>query len=459
VLSSFKTTYSTLAPKRKLGLFLAMGVLLLLTAAAIWWALAPRQALLFGELKQADAAEVSAALDEWKIPHSYTADGSGILVEQGQVHPLRMRLVSAGVPKGGHVGFELFDTNEFGVTEFAQRINYQRALQGEIERTIATIPGVEAVRVHLSIRRPGVFLAEDSQSKASVAVSLVPGATLTAKQVSGIRDLVASAVDGLMPDAVVVVGPTGLQLAGGINDAAGGAQGDLARQLGADYERDIRKILEAQPSTAGASISVNVALNFDKVRTVSERTLVAPGQDHGTVVRRSSSSDRVPEGGSGAVLNEQVEYAHGTEKQEITRATGRVERVSVAIALRQPLSDIEQQHLQRLVMAAIGGDAARGDVVEIGVGSTATPSQPPGQPALAARNTDRPAFGARGVTSAWQAAPMIWLVVAVVLSLFVGVLIGKAVTRSRSKRLSREQSEQAAQQIRAWLMGPAHERV
>ncbi|WIX26725.1 flagellar M-ring protein FliF C-terminal domain-containing protein [Xanthomonas arboricola pv. corylina] len=353
----------------------------------------------------------------------------------------------------------MFDTNEFGVTEFAQRINYQRALQGEIERTIATIPGVEAVRVHLSIRRPGVFLAEDSQSKASVAVSLVPGATLTAKQVSGIRDLVASAVDGLMPDAVVVVGPTGLQLAGGVNDAAGGAQGDLARQLGADYERDIRKILEAQPSTAGASISVNVALNFDKVRTISERTLVAPGQDHGTVVRRSSSSDRAPEGGSGAVLNEQVEYAHGTEKQEITRATGRVERVSVAIALRQPLSDIEQQHLQRLVMAAIGGDASRGDVVEIGVGSTAISSQPPGQSALAARITDRPAVGARGVTSAWQAAPMIWLVVAVVLSLFVGVLIGKAVTRSRSKRLSREQSEQAAQQIRAWLMGPAHERV
>ncbi|WOB51876.1 flagellar basal-body MS-ring/collar protein FliF [Xanthomonas hydrangeae] len=444
---------------RKLGLFIAVGVLLLLTAAAIWWVLTPREALLFGELKQADAAEVSAALDEWKIPHSYTADGSGILVEQAQVHPLRMRLVSAGVPKGGHVGFELFDTNEFGVTEFAQRINYQRALQGEIERTIATIPGVETVRVHLSIRRPGVFLAEDSQSKASVAVSLVPGATLTAKQVSGIRDLVASAVDGLAPDAVVVVGPTGLQLAGGANDAAGGAQGDLARQLGADYERDIRKILEAQPSTAGASISVNVALNFDKVRTTSERTLVAPGQDHGTVVRRSSSSDRAPEGGSGAVLNEQVEYAHGTEKQEITRATGRVERVSVAIALHQPLTDIEQQHLQRLVMAAIGGDAARGDVVEIGVGSTALPSQPLGQPALAARNADRPVVGGRSVIPAWHAGPMIWLWAAVVISLIVGLLIGKAMKRSRSKCLSQEQSEQAAQQIRTWLLGSAHERV
>ncbi|MCS3809897.1 flagellar basal-body MS-ring/collar protein FliF [Xanthomonas sp. 4461] len=457
MLSSLKTTYSALTPARRVGLLAAVGILLLLTAATIWWVLAPRQALLFGELKQADAAEVSAALDEWKIPHSYTADGSGILVEQAQVHPLRMRLVSAGVPKGGHVGFELFDTNEFGVTEFAQRINYQRALQGEIERTIATIPGVEAVRVHLSIRRPGVFLAEDSQSKASVAVSLVPGAALTAKQVSGIRDLVASAVDGLAPEAVVVVGPTGMQLAAGANEAAGGVQGDLARQLGADYERDIRKILEAQPSTAGASISVNVALNFDKVRTTSERTLVAPGQDHGTLVRRSSSSDRATDAGSGAVLNEQVEYAHGTEKQEITRATGRVERISVAIALRQPLTEVEQQRLQRLVMAAIGGDAARGDVVEIGVGAAALPSRQTVQPTLAARTPERPVAGG-GIASTWPASLLIWLLVALALGLIAGLSIGRAVTRARNKRLSREQSEQAAQQIRNWLLGPAHER-
>ncbi|MFC0156274.1 flagellar basal-body MS-ring/collar protein FliF [Xanthomonas dyei] len=459
MLSSFKTTYSAMPPTRRVGLFVAAGILLLLTAAAIWWALAPRQAVLFGQLKQADAAEVSAALDEWKVPHSYTPDGSAILVEQGQVHPLRMRLVSAGIPKGGHVGFELFDTNEFGVTEFAQRINYQRALQGEIERTIATIPGVEAVRVHLSIRRPGVFLAEDSQSKASVAVSLVPGATLTAKQVSGIRDLVASAVDGLAPDAVVVVGPTGLQLGGGANDAASGTQGDLARQLGADYERDIRKILEAQSSTAGASISVNVALNFDKVRTTSERTLVAPGQDHGTVVRRSTSSDRTADGGNGAVLNEQVEYAHGTEKQEVTRATGRVERISVAISVRQPLTDIEQQRLQRLVMAAIGGDAARGDVVEIGVGAPSLAGQPANRPTSAVRDTDRSVITTSDAVSVWQSGLLTWLLAAIFISLTVGLLIGRAIARSRGKRLSREQSEQAAQHIRAWLLGPAHERV
>ncbi|WDM67825.1 flagellar basal-body MS-ring/collar protein FliF [Xanthomonas cucurbitae] len=453
-----KTTYSSLQPAKKIGLVVAAIVLALLTAVAFWWVLVPGQALLFGDLKEADAAEVSAALDEWKVPHGYTADGSGILVDKAQVHPLRMRLVSAGIPKGGHVGFELFDTNEFGVTEFAQRINYQRALQGEIERTIATLPGVEAVRVHLSIRRPGVFLAEDSQSKASVSVSLAPGTVLTAKQVSGIRDLVAAAVDGLSAEAVVVVGPTGLQLAGGTGDVSAG-QGDLARQLASDYEREIRKILQAQPSTVTASISVNVAMNFDKVHTTSERPLVAPGQEHGIVIRRNASADRATDGAAGALLNEQVEYAHGTERQEITRAVGRVERVSVAIAVPEPLSGVEQQRLQRLVMAAIGGDASRGDVVEIGVGAAMAVARAAGKP---------PAPPARHVAPGNVAASAIlqpkngmglWLVVASITSVLMGVVIGRSLTRSRRKRLTSPQSELAAEQIRTWLLGTTHERL
>nr|WP_260214962.1 flagellar M-ring protein FliF C-terminal domain-containing protein [Xanthomonas cannabis] len=177
------------------------------------------------------------------------------------------------------------------------------------------------------------------------------------------------------------------------------------------------------------------------------------------MVRRSSSSDRVPEGGSGAVVNEQVEYAHGTEKQEVTRATGRVERISVAIAVHQPLTDIEQQRLQRLVMAAIGGDAGRGDVVEIGVASAGPTSQPAGQSSSITGHPDHPAVRTTSAVGAWQAGSLVWLLAAAAISLIVGLLIGKAVTQSRRKKLSREQSEQAAQQIKAWLLGPAHERL
>ena len=204
-MSSIKTFYFSLAQGARRGLLAGLVLLALGTVVALWWIFSPRESLLFGNLKEADAAEIAAALDEWKVPHQFTPDGTGILVDEQQMHALRMRLVSAGVPRGGHVGFELFDDNEFGVTEFAQRINYQRALQGETERTIATVPGVQSARVHLSIRRPGLFLADEAQSKASVALTLVPGAAVERKQVVGIRNLVASAVDGLQPESVVVV--------------------------------------------------------------------------------------------------------------------------------------------------------------------------------------------------------------------------------------------------------------
>ena len=125
---SIKAFYQSLAQGARRGLLAGLIVLALGTVAAMWWVFSPREALLFGNLKEADAAEIAAALEEWKIPHHFTADGTGIMVDEEQMHALRMRLVSAGVPRGGHVGFELFDDNEFGVTEFAQRINYQRAL-------------------------------------------------------------------------------------------------------------------------------------------------------------------------------------------------------------------------------------------------------------------------------------------------------------------------------------------
>ncbi|MCW0460016.1 Flagellar M-ring protein [Xanthomonas sacchari] len=440
-------TYSALSPSRRRGLLLGALAIVLVTAGALWWVLSSRQALLFGDLKESDAAEVSAALDEWKVPHSYTDDGSGILVEQSQVHPLRMRLVSAGIPKGGHVGFELFDHSELGVTEFAQRISYQRALQGEIERTIATIPGVQNVRVHLSIRRPGMFLAEDGESKASVAVALAPGARLDARQVAGIRNLVAAAVDGLKADSVIVVGPSGLQLSGGEAEGAdaAGERGGAARTLAAQYESDIRKLLANAPGGENAAVSVNVQMNFDKVRKTSERVVDAPGQGAGPVVRRSASSDKAAEGAGSGLLSEQVEYAHGTDKEEVTKATGRIERISVAVVLAAPVDAVQQQHLQRLVAAAVGVDPARGDVVEIGVLPT-----PARRSASGAASVPVSRSAVRSSPLQAGGIPMLVAVLVGLAGLLVGLLAGWLMAR-RTRYLSPRESEAAATQIRAWL--------
>ncbi len=436
-------------------------VILLAAIAALWWVFSPRDGLLFGNLREADAAEISTALDEWKVPHAFTEDGTGILVDESQLHSVRMRLVSAGIPKGGHVGYELFDDNEFGVTEFAQRINYQRALQGELERTITAIPGVQNVRVHLSIRRPGLFLSDQADSKASVAVTLLPGASMERKQVAGIRNLVASAVEGLKPDSVVVVGPSGLQLGGptGVEEQGLATEhSDAARQLAVELEAKVDQLLAEALHGQRAAVSVNVRLNFDQVRMTSERVLAQPGQEQGLVIRRTGNGARPPEGGGQmTMLNEQVEYAHGMEREEVTRASGTVERISVAVMLPGSVSSSEQERLRRLVAAAVGLDASRGDTLEIELA-------PAREMPVAQDNAIRLAMAggaAAPVESSLSAGrSSVIFYVGLVLAWGLGMIMGVSTARLRRRRqspvlLTAEESEAAAHKVRAWLSGTA----
>ncbi len=442
--------FRSMSRTARLGIVIGGGVILLGTALALWLVLSPRQELLFGNLAETDAAEIAATLGEWKVPYSLAADGTAILVDSRHMLDTRMRLVSAGVPKGGHVGYELFDDNEFGVTEFAQRINYQRALQGELERTIGSIPGVRNVRVHLSIRRAGSFLGEDASSKASVALALEPGTTLARRQVAGIRNLVASAVEGLGPESVVVVGPAGLQLAGG-NQAEGEAVvegADAASDMSARIETRIQQLLGDALQGQRTSVSVDVRMNFDKVRRTSEKLLTMPGSDHGVVVRRNSGGGRPAEGpGEAALTNEQVEYAHGSEREEVTRVGGVVERITVAVVLPRGVATAEQEHLTRLVAAAAGLDPARGDSIEV-----STAAEPPATGNAVARAPEaQPVRSMTQTDASWQPqARHGWLLFAFVLGLGVGVL-AMARRRRAPPLLSREESERAAIQVRAWL--------
>lgn len=456
-MESIKASFEAMDSKARMGLIIGAAVILLGAVTALWWVFSPRDSLLFGNLREADAAEISSALDEWKVPHTFTEDGSGILVDESQLHSVRMRLVSAGIPKGGHVGYELFDDNEFGVTEFAQRINYQRALQGELERTITAIPGVQNVRVHLSIRRPGLFLSDQADSKASVAVTLLPGANLERKQVTGIRNLVASAVEGLKPESVVVVGPSGLQLGGPTDMEEQGLateHSDASRQLAAELETKVDQLLAEALHGQRAAVSVNVRLNFDQVRKTSERVLAQPGQEHGLIIRRTGNGARPPEGGGQVtMLNEQVEYAHGMEREEVTRASGTVERISVAVMLPSSVSAAEQERLRRLVAAAVGLDASRGDTLEIEL----APSR---ESPVAQDNVLHLTLG-DGVASAVQSAAStngspILFYAGLAGAWALGVIMALTVIRIRRRRqtlalLTAEESEAAAHRVRAWL--------
>jgi flagellar M-ring protein FliF len=456
VLSDFLNSFSKSA---RTGLIVGSVFILLLMAGALWWVFSPSYQLLFGNLREADAAEVTKSLNEWKVPYRFADGGNAIEVPADQVYDTRMKLVSAGIPSGGHVGFELFNDADFGVTEFAQRVNYQRAVQGELERSIATVPGVQAVRVHLTIRRPGLFVGQDDNSKASVTVSMTPGEALTPQQVGGIRNLVASAVEGLTPAAVVVLGPSGV-LQGG---AAGASSGDGVMAQNEEqnsYENRVRNrigdLLSEVFHLQSYRVSVDARMNFDKVNKVTER-LISQGQDgNGLVIRK-----RVNRSGNAATAEnattqsqDEFDYAHGTEREEVSRATGQVERLSVAVLVPPSLNASEMERLRKLVTVAAGLDLQRGDRLEIeaiGIGNKNVAIE--NNPLLGSEEEGlTPSSATNHPLQSRKTMPSImWMLGIALASLFIGWLLAVFLRPAVPKKLRPEERDAVLLKLRSWL--------
>jgi flagellar M-ring protein FliF len=446
--------YTSLDRPARLRLLVGVGLIVLLTAAGLWWALTPRQQLLFGNLRETDAAEIVQALDQWKVPHRIVDGGAGIEVPADQVYETRMKLVSEGIPRGGHVGFELFDDADFGVTEFAQRVNYQRALQGEIERTIAALPGVETARVHLTIRKPGLFVGDQEPSKASVALTLRPGEQLTRRQVGGIRSLVAAAVEGLSPEQVAVLGSDGSLLAGAATGAI--AEGDLDTRTEAEtrFEGRIRERIEALLRQVTPDqefhVSVDVALNFDTVRQVNERLLAGGGDGNGLLTHKRVSSSGGSEANARNQNDEEADFAHGSVHEEIARAPGRIERLSIAVLLPPQLDEFEAARIQSLVAAAAGIDAERGDRLEVSRvasrgGAMNGPSMPVHVAATSPGNVAQPLVGNLLQRAAWSH----WVLVGVA-GLLLGLIVAFGLQR-RPRALLPHEREAVLGKLRGWL--------
>lgn len=484
-MNAFNEWRAGMAPSSIVGLAAGGVLILALGAGLLWWAMREDYAPLFSDLADADAAEVAAALDEAAVPYRISPDGRLIEVPAAQVHRTRMRLVGEGVPTGGHVGLELFDESDFGVTEFAQHVNLQRALQGELERTIGTLEGVEAVRVHLTLSRSSGLLRDRDPSKASVALRIAPGASLGTRQVLGIQRLVAAAVDGLPPEQVVVVDQQG-QSIGGSGAAGGGLQ--LAYQL--DEQAAIEARVRARVADLLAQgypveawrLAVDVQLNFDSVREVREMP-VATGADGASLVLRQRTNTTRMGGGNGVAAapergqeGEDVEYALGRDSEEVTRAPGRIERITVALLLSTPLAEGEAERLRQLIEAAVGLRADRGDRLEIVslAGEVPRAAVMPEGDAVAADVADggeapvdaaiahddaEPATPAGLPVAARRAEPAPWtlpgglwpwaggLGVVLLLAVLAIALRGG----DRRTRLTPAERDQALQRVRAWL--------
>ncbi len=374
-------------------------------AFVIMRATTPSMAPLFTDLSAADSGAILKDLERQGIPFDIKGDGATVLVPKDQVARLRMKLAEGGLPKGGGVGYEIFDKSDvLGSTSFVQNINHLRALEGELARTIRAIDRVQAARVHLVLPERPLFSREKVEPSASIALKV--RGTLEAQQVRAIRHLIASAVNGLKPERVSVVDETGQLLADGIaTDVAGGlGAGGAERQT--SFERRLREQVESIVSSVVGPGRARVQLTADF--DINRITQTSDTFDPEGRVLRSSQTREESTGTSGgaegqvtvgnelpgaaarpaeqpAAQRDQSKKSEETANYEISRVTktevvegGRVRRVSAAVlvdglytknekgeSVYQPRAKEEMDRIAALVRTAIGFDAKRGDQVEV----------------------------------------------------------------------------------------------
>ncbi|MDH4275668.1 MAG: flagellar basal-body MS-ring/collar protein FliF, partial [Gammaproteobacteria bacterium] len=328
-------------------------MVVVLVAAAIW-AFSPRYEVLFGELDENDAANIVSELDKSKVSYQLDKNGTQILVPHEDVLRTRLNLMNSGLSLKGVVGFEIFDNADYGMTEFAQKINYQRALQGELARTIMALREVKFARVHLVLAESGLLRSEKRSPSASVALMMREGLQIMPAQITGIQRLVAAAVPALAPENVTVTDHSGISLTPEV-DVAGGEMMATSKRLQKKIEVEkylkekIDAVLDRAVGSKNYVASVDVTLNLTQKKTVREDVIVSEdGSDPVSRRREAKTSTGAKTDTKGDSTTTEIEYLHGKQMDEILVVPGQIERISVGIFVKEKLSLDRMMQLREL---------------------------------------------------------------------------------------------------------------
>ncbi len=416
--SNLLQNFAALPNSRKLGMVLALAAIIALIAGAVLWGRAPDYRVLFSNLSERDAGSVVATLQQMNVPYK-TEAGGAIMVPADQVYDLRFKLAAQGLPKGGAVGFELLDNPKLGMTQFQEQVAYQRALEGELARTIQSLATVEAARVHLAIPKPSVFVREQQKPTASVLVNLYAGRRLDPAQVSAIVHLVSSSVPELGAGGVTVVDQGGNLLASKNDDASlqglNSSQLDYLREVEGYYAKRIEAIVTPIVGQGNVRAEVRADLDFSENEYTSESFKPNPTPDTQTVrsqqtVQDSGGATAGPAAGVPGALTNQPPgpataplsvpagatagnaaapgAAAGSRRESVTNfevdktirhvreSQGRIKRLSAAVVLNYrvsadpnskptPIPPQELEQINNLIKEAVGYTQARGDTINV----------------------------------------------------------------------------------------------
>ncbi|HGE7387637.1 TPA: flagellar basal-body MS-ring/collar protein FliF [Yersinia enterocolitica] len=262
--NTFTTTLARLRANPKIPLLIAAAAAVAILVALMLWAKSPDYRVLYSNLNDRDGGDIVTQLTQLNIPYRFADNGGALLIPADKVHETRLRLAQQGLPKGGAVGFELLDQEKFGISQFSEQVNYQRALEGELARTIGTLGPVLNVRVHLAMPKPSLFVREQKSPTASVTLALQPGRALDDGQINAIVYMVSSSVAGLPPANVTVVDQTGRLLTQ--SDSAGrdlnAAQLKFTNEVENRFQRRIETILAPMVGSGNVHAQVTAQVDF-----------------------------------------------------------------------------------------------------------------------------------------------------------------------------------------------------
>ncbi len=420
---TFATRIQAMPARSKFAFGIGVAALVAVVAAMTMWSSRGDYKVLYANLSDKDGGAVVAQLSQMNVPYRMAEGGGAILVPADKVHDLRLKMATAGLPKGAVSGFELMDTARFGQTQFQERLTFQRGLEGELMRSIGSIAAVQAARVHLALPNQNGFFREQQKPSASVLLTLHPGRTLDRAQIAGIVHLVSSSVPEMNPKAVSILDQGGALLTGNEAKDAGldAQQLQYVNQIESGYAKRIRELLEPVVGADNLRATVTADVDFSQTEATSEEFKPNQGADASVSIRSQQTSDAgagsgasggAPSGVPGATSNQppvaatapltgpsqplqgapvSTAGAGGSGRREavtnyevdktvrVTRsATGNVKRLNAAIVVnnkgvtdakgkttQQPLTTDELDKLTALAREAIGYSKERGDSVKV----------------------------------------------------------------------------------------------
>ncbi|CAM6699428.1 flagellar basal-body MS-ring/collar protein FliF [Leclercia adecarboxylata] len=415
---------SRLRANPKVPLIVAGAAAIAIVVAMVLWAKQPDYRTLFSNLSDQDGDAIVTQLTQMNVPYRFSDNGGALEVPADKVHELRLRLAQQGLPKGGAVGFELLDQEKFGISQFSEQVNYQRALEGELARTIETLGPLKSARVHLAMPKPTLFVREQKAPSASVTVNLQPGRALDEGQISAVVHLVSSAVAGLPPGNVTLVDQMGRLLTKSNTSARD--LNDAQLKYATDVENRVQSRIEAilGPIVGTSNVHAQVTAQIDFADKEQTEEQYRPNGDAAQAVMRSRQVNENlqvggpnPGGVPGALSNQpapantapittpaqnQQNGQQGAQQQQTTTAansgprtssrnettnyevdrtirhtkmnTGDVQRLSVAVVVNYktlpdgkplPLTAEQMKQIEDLTREAMGYSEKRGDTLNV----------------------------------------------------------------------------------------------